>query len=152
MVREAALFESEILAKAEPRWLTFWGRSGTGKTMLARILYGKHPGKAHWLDWVKFCRLFQQQDASIANRIHRAIESPLLVVDDIGAEHLTPGTVGQLHGLLQSRLGKWTVITSNLSPESWEEKDARIGSRLIRGLNRHVSCQTLDFSTRPQTK
>jgi hypothetical protein len=56
--------------------------------------------------------------------------------------------VGLLHGMLQSRLGQWTVITTNLSPDTWRQRDERIGSRLIRDRNVHVDCTTADYATR----
>ncbi len=70
------------------------------------------------------------------------------MIDDAGAEHQTPATLGLLHGMLQSRLGQWTVITTNLSPDAWRQRDERIGSRLIRDSNVHVDCTTADYATR----
>ncbi len=147
MAKATGDFERAMRSGQPPHWLTFWGSSGTGKTFLARQLHGMRPGKAHWLDWVKLCRRFQSRE-DYAGRLERAAEAPLLIIDDIGAEHQTAGTVGLLHGLLQARLGRWTVITTNHSPDRWREVDERISSRMIRGDNRHVCCATVDFATR----
>ncbi len=147
MGKAAGDFERDILAKRPARWLTLWGSSGTGKSYLARLIQKMHPGKAHWLDWTDYCRRFQARE-DISARLRYACDVPLLIVDDIGAEHQTTATAGQTHGLLHARLNQWTIITSNLSPDDWTLIDARIGSRLIRGDNRHVDCRTLDFATR----
>jgi DNA replication protein DnaC len=147
MAKAGGDFVREIKAKAPPRWLTLWGTSGSGKTYLARIIHGLFPGKAHWLDWVDLCRRYQAKEET-ANRIRWAADAPLVVLDDIGAEHQTPATVGLTHSLLHSRLNRWTIITSNLSPDDWSIIDARIGSRLVRGGNKHVECRTQDFATR----
>ncbi len=136
-----------VRGKPEGRWLTLWGRSGTGKTMLARAIYEYFPRRASWLDWVGFCRRYQSKE-DVNNQLYRACEAEVLVIDDAGAEHQTPATLGQLHGLLQSRIRKWTVITSNLSPDTWRQRDERIGSRLIRDRNVHVDCTTIDYATR----
>ncbi len=72
----------------------------------------------------------------------------MLLIDDAGAEHQTPATVGLLHGLIQSRLGQWTVITTKLSPDTWRQREERIGSRMIRDRNVHVDCTTADYATR----
>ncbi|RYZ88586.1 MAG: hypothetical protein EOP06_10675 [Proteobacteria bacterium] len=136
-----------IRAGDRPWWLTFWGSPGTGKTFLSRRIYEMRPIRSHWLDWIDLCRRFQGRE-DIASRLRYACDAPLVIIDDIGAEHITPATLGVLHGLLQTRLGKWTVITSNHSPDNWREMDARIGSRIIRDGNRHVDCRTVDFALR----
>jgi DNA replication protein DnaC len=64
----------------------------------------------------------------------------LLVIDDIGAEH-DPSRAGmeKLYLILERRVAKWTVITTNVPPESWESKfERRIASRFLRNA-RHVS-------------
>ena len=133
--------------KPNGRWLTLWGRSGTGKSMLARGIYEAFPRRAHWLDWVDLCRRYQSKD-DINRALRWACDAEVLVIDDAGAEHQTPATLGLLHGMLQSRLGQWTVITTNLSPDTWRQRDERIGSRLIRDRNVHVDCTTADYATR----
>ncbi len=137
-----------LRARESPHWLTFWGTSGTGKTHLARQISSLFPTHSRWVDWTKLCRRYQNREEGVAGRIEQAIEAKLLILDDIGAEHMTPATVGLLHTLLQARLGRWTVITTNHSPDHWQIVDARISSRLIRGKNRHVCCETLDYATR----
>lgn len=145
---KAGDFIRDIKAKRPRRWLTFWGNPGTGKTFLARKIHEMYPKRSHWLDWVKLCGRYQAKE-DVSGRVSWAVDAKLLVIDDIGAEHMTEATVGMLHRLLQMRLGQWTVITSNHSPDRWREIDARIASRIIRDRNIHVDCTTLDFATRP---
>ena len=83
--------------KPNGRWLTLWGRSGTGKTMLARGIYEAFPRRAHWLDWVDLCRRYQSKD-DINRALRWACDAEVLVIDDAGAVHQTPATLGLLHG------------------------------------------------------
>jgi hypothetical protein len=57
----------------------------------------------------------------------------LLVIDDLGAENRTDGSIANLYTLLQERLNKGllTIVTSNLTLEEInKELDARMASRL----------------------
>jgi len=145
MGTNAGDFLRAVKSRDAPYWLTFWGHPGTGKTHLARQIQGQTGG--HWMDWVDLCRRYQARE-DMASRLRYAVDVPMLIVDDIGAEHQTPATVGLLHGLLHSRLGKWTVITTNHSPDHWQVVDVRIASRLVRGQNKHVDCRTTDYALR----
>ena len=149
MQQAVSSFETAMRRKSRPHWLTLWGSPGTGKTFLARQIHAMHPGRAHWMCWTKLCRRFQSREDT-ASAIAFACDARLLCLDDIGAEHQTPATVGLLHGLLQARMGRWTLITSNHSPAVWQAVDSRISSRLIRGENRHACCDTLHFAMRPK--
>jgi DNA replication protein DnaC len=74
----------------------------------------------------------------------------LLVLDDLGAEH-DPSKIGveKLYQIMEQRINKWTVITTNIPPESWEEKfERRIASRFLRNA-RHISLVNVpDFNAR----
>lgn len=145
MGTNAGDFIRSVKSRDAPYWLTLWGSPGTGKTHLARQIHRQT--KAHWMDWVDTCRRYQAKE-DLAARLRYAVDAPVLCIDDIGAEHQTAATVGLLHGMMHSRLGKWTVITTNHSPDHWQTVDARIASRIIRGHNRHIDCRTADFATR----
>lgn len=72
--------------------------------------------------------------------IEDMIPSQLLVLDDLGAEH-DPSKIGteKLYLILERREHCWTVITTNVSPDSWELKfERRVSSRFLRNA-RHIS-------------
>lgn len=144
--------------RSDPRWLSFLGMSDVGKTHLAKeilahvrklpkpglLVYSMEgeappPGwSAGLLDsvfeyWPKLAaELFDSPD-----RFEHAMKAHLLVLDDIAAETDRTGwATSKLCTLLDQRLNKWTVITSNKSMQ-WihETMDARIASRLMRGRN-----------------
>ena len=82
-----------------------------------------------------------------------AEKADLLFVDDIGAEKDTTGFVkGKLCELLSRRLGKWTLLTSNLTlTDMGENYDNRISSRIIRDDNMFVRLYWKD-STKNEIK
>ena len=74
----------------------------------------------------------------------------LLVIDDFGTQYDKSGFVlSKLFELINRRMGKWTVITSNLNlKQIANDVDPRIASRLVRDGNRVVDCSTKDFYLR----
>jgi DNA replication protein DnaC len=82
--------------------------------------------------------------------IEDMIPCSLLVLDDIGAEH-DPSKVGaeKLYLLLEHRQHKWTILTTNIGPDEWDEKfERRISSRFLRN-SKHVSLLDVpDFNAR----
>lgn len=73
----------------------------------------------------------------------------LLALDDVGAEH-DPSKIGaeKLYLLLERREFKWTIITTNIGQEEWENKmDRRISSRFFRN-SKHVDLsQVPDYNS-----
>lgn len=72
-------------------------------------------------------------------------ECALLLLDDLGAEH-DPSGVGtaKLYQILERRECRWTIITSNLTPDYWTAKwERRITDRLLR------RAQLVDLSNVP---
>jgi DNA replication protein DnaC len=78
------------------------------------------------------------------------LETDLLMIDDIGAEH-DPTKFGleKLYLILERREFRWTIITTNLSPDAWEHRfERRIADRLFRNFE-HVDLSELpSYSTR----
>jgi len=69
----------------------------------------------------------------------------MLILDDVGAAH-DPTKVGldKLCRILSKREHRWTIATTNLMPEAWEEAfDRRVASRLFR------NAEHVDFSDVP---
>lgn len=81
--------------------------------------------------------------------IDDAMIQSLLVIDDVGAEH-DPSGVGKekLYTILERREYRWTVITTNCPPQSWEAKfERRIQSRLYRNFTHLNMMSVPDFAT-----
>lgn len=78
------------------------------------------------------------------------IEPEMCVIDDVGAEHdPSKAITSALCRVIEQRLKKWTVITSNLTLAQIGEKlDTRISSRMIRGRSVVVELNTTDFNLR----
>lgn len=131
-----------------PRWLTVCGRSGTGKTMLMTELFNfcernfrsssKMDGdRASLISFVSVSSLKLANDFREGFRCGYASEADFLFVDDVGAESDSTGFVtGRICDLLSERVGKWTLLTSNLTlTELGDAYDSRISSRIVRGDN-----------------
>lgn len=150
---------------AEPYWLTFAGSSGTGKSLLARHI-NKHAvfprlpaigGGFYKITW----NCVWEWKSDILDRLlageygirRKLAEDHFVVLDDIGSEREQPTdfAIGELFGILNKRVGKWTVLTVNLPLEAIARKyDARISSRLIQDGNVCVKCDTMNYRFREQ--
>lgn len=144
-----------------PRWLSFVGRSGTGKTHLAKEIYRyvwrnlaseSSAGKLFCLDFRfvaadELAQIWRERKRAYLPEYERA---PLLVVDDMGTVADRSGFVTDaMYTLLNRRMGKWTVITSNLTYSAISEQfDERLADRMIRGDNEVVSLDCLSWARR----
>ncbi|MBC2594930.1 ATP-binding protein [Ruficoccus amylovorans] len=147
--------------EGEGRWLTLAGASGCGKTHLAREIavwaerhHGcyrrKSPPEIMQTRSVRFyacselARRLRDGDYDLIEKLAGVW---LLVLDDIGAERDPNGYLAeQWYALLNARLGKWTVITTNLSADQISERlDERIRSRLWRGRNVLLESNATDW-------
>lgn len=142
--------------KLSPRWVTFLGSVGIGKTLLANKLWQHSKQRFNWNEmryqavgvyWPDFLEDLRQGD-SYARRDDMK-RWPVLFLDDIGAERDKSGFAAEaLNTLLGCRMGRWTIITSNLTLERVAEVDQRIASRMIRDQNIVVQCETTDYALR----
>ena len=74
---------------------------------------------------------------------------PVLFLDDVGTERDPTGfAADELNTLLGSRMGKWTILTSNLQFDKFRAIDARIASRLVRDQNICCGVKAVDYATR----
>lgn len=142
------------------RWITLFGRSGCGKSHLMaaakshleayftererqkvgeRYAEAYTPCTSQYIQlrpWASlFGELMKENGAGLMAYLQK-IE--VLMLDDIGSELIASeraqsASMKVLYELLDARLGKWTMITSNLAPE--QIPDSRIASRLFRGNN-----------------
>lgn len=143
----------------QPRWITLLGTCGIGKTHLAQRLFtyansridkpktpplSYIPHVVYWPDFVQQLRsgerFFKRDDMK---------RWPILCLDDIGAERDTTGFAQEeLNTLVGGRMGRWLILTSNLTLERLSQIDARIASRIIRGNNIWCDCKAQDYALR----
>jgi DNA replication protein DnaC len=158
-------FCADLAARKTPRWLSILGTSGAGKTFLAQQVMRWFQQEGRWyqlegrggtfttgydgrfFDWRKTCGKMLAGEWDIADCIE---EQWFAVIDDIGAEHDPSGVLkSKLDQICNSRLRKWTIITSNfLLADVAEKLDVRIASRMQRGGNVVYEVNTTDFNQR----
>lgn len=158
METEAKTFLHEIWKQREPRWLTFIGPCGTGKTFLSKIIFECAltflPFREHrvlirpvlWDVWPRTLKQLRSGNYDLADQLSMC---NFVFLDEITVDH-DPSGFGkdQLAGILSARINKWTLITSNLSLDKFREIDERIASRLVRDRNVVCVCDTQDYATR----
>lgn len=139
---------TNITPRRKPHWLTLAGASGCGKTMLAKEIVRfaeRHMSYNRELctcNEIVFKTILDLADDWRAGKWRNETDETawLMVIDDLGRERdFTGFIIDRLAGLLERRLGRWTVITTNLKYESIRDNyDARIASRLIRDGNKRM--------------
>lgn len=148
MYEEALRWLYAISIRHFPHWITFCGKSGTGKTYIASKLFDfceKYMRDAVKIDGDRnsLVNFYGITAADLAENFREygadeyALNADVLFLDDIGAEKDTTGFArGKICELLSARLGKWTILTSNFTlTELGNEYDNRITSRIIRDNN-----------------
>ncbi len=132
------------------RWVTLYGKTGTGKTHLAKMARAviMNSGRR-----VMFRRWGAALDAMLSGEwelMGEMARVPVLILDDVGMEYMGSDksreiNAAKLGELLDARLGMWTLITSNLTPEQLAHAlggDTRVSSRLYRGGSELVDMTT----------
>jgi DNA replication protein DnaC len=132
-------YERSLEFAREPRgWLVLLGGYGSGKTHLAAAITNHRVSLGHAVLFVVVPDLLDylratfgpSSEAALDERMDAIRESPLLVLDDLGAHNSTPWAQEKLFQILNHRYnGRLpTVITSN---QRLEELDPRTTSRLV---------------------
>lgn len=162
MRKAAEAFLAELHQEGSPpRWLTLCGESGLGKTFLADLIRSaappdcfEHPSlqragrKLNWGDCIWKLRREQTREEACAD-VDYALEQRLLLIDDIGGSKDSEFSASALFRIIEHRMNKWTIITSNRNLQQLAETvDSRIASRMIRDRNVCVEADTVDFATR----
>jgi DNA replication protein DnaC len=179
MKREAIQFADDMLNQRTPRWLSFLGTSGAGKTMLAKTIWRafderlryeinwpatrrsqcyvdgkptKHGQvvkyRGGFLNWGKAMNRMLKGDYDFLEDLRTW---DFFCLDDIASEYdkLRELSSAKLYDVLESRLGRWTVITANLSLEAISDRlDARIASRMLRNGGTVIDVSVPDFNLR----
>lgn len=149
-----------VTDQVRPFWLSVLGKSGTGKTHCAKQLWGlasrlffsgaKYMERfIYWPTFVEELREKIRESVGMGELLDMA-KWPLLVLDDIGSDRDPSGfATDKLNTLLNMRVGKWTVITSNLDLAGLSKIDDRIASRIVREPgNLVIQMTTQDYGLR----
>lgn len=137
--------------KERVRWVTLHGMPGCGKTHLVRsaIRVLRDQGKtAQCWDWARLKEgLTSGECPGLWDQV---AHMKYLAIDDIftgymASEKASSLQASLLYDLLEARIGKWTLITTNIAPKNMP--DERVSSRLVRNGNEVVNMQEAeDFS------
>ena len=127
-----------------PFWLSLLGKSDTGKSHCAQVLWNKLNGRfstehtryvPRSIYWPKFMEDLRERirtNDGIGEYLDMS-RWPLVLVDDALTERDTTAfTADKLNTLLGTRVGKWTILTANLNLSQISQIDDRIASRIIR--------------------
>lgn len=141
------------------RRLLIYGNNGCGKTHSAKALFrwacnvalklplqlGEDGARLSNAEYVHWPRLMRRKREEIVERLDEVCAADLLVVDDIAAEHDPWGLAkAELYILLERRECRWTILTTNVGPESWDDRlERRIASRFLR------NCDLVELSEVP---
>lgn len=144
-------------------WVTLLGKTGTGKTKSATKLWewssSRERCRVMWMGcayqhrqiyWPKFIDELRSQEKWPHEMYRDIINWPVLFLDDIGAERDTTGFASEkLNTLLGCRVGKWTILTSNLDLSQLGQIDPRIADRIIREPgNEYIEVETISYGLR----
>lgn len=153
----SALEQAKDFANAsKPRWLSFVGKSGTGKTFLAKLVYEAmfelRPNlRSHktlisgcqWAFWPNICNKLRNREWWLLDTLS---DANLCFIDEVCCEYDPSGMLREkLCEILSRRVGKWTLLTSNLTLAKLGEIDLRIPSRMIRGNSVVVEMDCQDY-------
>ena len=160
LLRGAAEFAQDLCDRYEhPRWLTLVGKSGTGKTHLARGIWRTWNSKAMWYEshgcrlvregqYHRYARMVNDMRAGGYGIFQSCADCDFLTLDDVGTEYASDFSQRQLAGMLDQRERKWTVLTSNLTLDDIAKIDTRIVDRMMRGENEVIEVDTTSYSLR----
>ncbi|MFH1485125.1 MAG: ATP-binding protein [Chloroflexota bacterium] len=139
-----ALQEARAFADLPEDWLIYLGAHGCGKTHLAAAIANHHVSAGHpavfmvvpeLLDHLRYT-FSPDSKVTYDELFERVKKTPLLVLDDLGAETSTPWAQEKLYQIINYRYNAKlpTVITTNLHIEDIETRlssrmaDAKIGN------------------------
>lgn len=134
---DKAFKTADIFAKDPSGWLVFMGPYGSGKTHLAAAIANYRANVGHPPLFVVVPDLLDHLRATFAprspisydRRFDEVRTAPLLILDDLGTQSMTPWVKEKLFQIFNYRYNAElpTVVTTS---DSLEEMDARIRSRL----------------------
>lgn len=142
LIAGALVWLEAVKLDHKPRWLALLGKSGIGKTAIAKRIWKSmvnnrktetpecafSPRMIYWPDLVKRLRTGEGMEMTLDFE-----NWPFLILDDICAERDSTGFASeQLNTILGRRAGKWTIITSNKFLSQLADMELRIADRMQR--------------------
>lgn len=132
----------DVFPKSDLRSLVFIGKSGTGKTFLAKSIANTLEQKGFDVMTLSafslnnlFLKYHTSFDDSLAETFSYACNCDVLVIDDLGTEPIYRNVTKEYFtNILNERnaFGKMTIVTTNLSPDAIADTyDQRLASRLF---------------------
>lgn len=142
-----------------PRWITFSGTTGTGKTLLSQITFDLLKNLPHLrrhssltngcykIMWPVFVGKVFNGNQYLTGWLQ---DANLAFIDDVSIGRDERGGERELlWRVLAPRIGKWTIITTNMTIAGIRDNaDSRIASRMIRDGSIFVECNTQDYALR----
>lgn len=160
---EDAIWDFCVGICASPRRgnrVLLWGTNGNGKTRSMKAIarwvrdraidlpLDQDPEGEQTLTSCVLVNWAERVDAMKAQQnwnIEDLIAPTVTLIDDVGAEH-DPSAVGKskLYLILEARLNRWTMLTTNLEDSQWGEMiNRRVADRFFR------NCEQVDLSKLP---
>lgn len=140
---------------ASGKKILFYGEVGTGKSHLAFGIYKAVKANgftAIYLEMDKIMRIIRdtwdKNSENTENEFFKVLQDvDLLVIDDLGAEHTSNWVQEKLFSILNSRLGKNTIITTNIDPVDLDKTyTQRVTDRILDKLTAD-DCIRIDLKT-----
>lgn len=140
-----------------PCWLTLMGKVGVGKTHCATKAFNHIAKRSDWsscscferpIYWPEMVESLRSGEAS--DIMFDLKRWPVVMLDDVFAERDSTGfATDKLNTILSMRVGKWTILTSNLSLQHMAKTEPRIADRIIReNGNCFIDVDTISYGLR----
>lgn len=149
-------------SRQPPGWLSVVGVGGTGKTTVCQSVWAAMRSRSDWSEcdyqphriyWPKFVdeMVESMRNKSGISKLLELHRWPVLFLDDIGtsanSDWQSKWAMEKLNSLLGSRIGRWTILTSNMNHGDWTRVDLRMADRMVRSPNILINMEsTTPFS------
>jgi len=120
-------------------WTVFaYGPKGSGKTHITTAVLADLLCRGWTCKWFEVAEAIEEVKAEFADEVYQGRtmkalkETPIILLDDLGAERLTDFAADTVAQVLRYRYNreKFTLVTTNMELEELDSIDSRLGSRL----------------------